>query len=87
MFDIVHSDIWGPSRISTTLGFQYFVTFIDDYSRCTWLFLMKNHFDLFPIFQKFYVEIHNQFGVRIKILRSDNAREYLSSSFTHFLST
>ncbi|KAG8661186.1 hypothetical protein MANES_02G216010v8 [Manihot esculenta] len=35
MFDIVHSDIWSPNRVSTTLGFQYFVTFINDYSRCT----------------------------------------------------
>ena len=41
-FEIVHTDVWGPCRIAPTLGFQYFVTFIDDYSRCTWLFLMKN---------------------------------------------
>ena len=47
---------------------------------------MKNRFE-FSIFQKFYAEIYNQFGICIKILRSDNAREYLSSSFTHFLST
>ena len=40
-FEFVHSDIWGPSRAESTLGFRYFVTFIDDYSRCTWLFLMK----------------------------------------------
>ena len=42
LFALVHSDIWGPSRFKSNLGFQYFVTFIDDYSRCTWLFLMKN---------------------------------------------
>ncbi|XP_021638354.2 xanthine dehydrogenase 1 isoform X2 [Hevea brasiliensis] len=35
MFEIVHSNIWGPSRVSTTLEFHYFVTFVDDYSRCT----------------------------------------------------
>ena len=34
-FELVHTDIWGPSRVESTLGFQYFVTFIDDYSRCT----------------------------------------------------
>ena len=38
-FALVHSDIWGPSRVKSTLGFQYFVTFIDDYSRYTWLYL------------------------------------------------
>ena len=36
-FDLVHTDVWGPCRTASTLGFQYFVTFIDDYSRCTWL--------------------------------------------------
>ena len=41
-FELVHVDVWGPCQIASTLGFQYFVTFIDDYSRCTWLFLMKN---------------------------------------------
>ena len=34
-FELIHTDIWGPSRIESTLGFRYFVTFIDDYSRCT----------------------------------------------------
>ncbi|RDX95195.1 hypothetical protein CR513_22320, partial [Mucuna pruriens] len=34
-FSIVHSDILGPSRV-TSFGFNYFVTFIDEYSRCTW---------------------------------------------------
>ena len=34
-FELVHINIWGPSRVESTLGFRYFVTFIDDYSRCT----------------------------------------------------
>ena len=51
-FELVHTDIWGPSRSASTLGFRYFVTFTDDYSRCTWLFLMKTRAELFSIFQK-----------------------------------
>jgi len=60
-FALVHSDIWGPSPIKSNLRFQYFVTFIDDYSRCIWLFLMKSRSELFSIFQSFYNEIKNQF--------------------------
>jgi len=56
-FELVHTDVWGPSCVLSVFGFQYFVTFIDDYSRCTWLFLIKNHFELFSIFQVFCVEI------------------------------
>ena len=64
-FELVHIDVWGPSRVESTLGFQYFVTFINDYSRCTWLFLMKTHANLFSIFQKFHVEIRTQFNTSI----------------------
>ena len=56
-FELVHTDVWGPCRIASTLGFQYFVIFIDDYSRCTWLFLMKNRAESYSIFHKFYAEI------------------------------
>ena len=56
-FELVNTDVWDPYRTESTLEFQYFVTFIDDYSRCTWLFLMKTRAELFSIFQKFYAEI------------------------------
>nr|CAN68461.1 hypothetical protein VITISV_037728 [Vitis vinifera] len=49
-FELIHTDVWGPCQTASTLGFQYFVTFIDDYSRYTWLFLMKNRAELFSIF-------------------------------------
>ena len=34
-FELVHTDVSSPSRTEYTLGFRYFVTFIEDYSRCT----------------------------------------------------
>ena len=84
---MVHSDIGGPSRVKSTLGFQYFVTFIDDYFRCTWLFLMKNCSELFHIFQSFFNEIKTQFSVSIRVLRSDNGCEYLSHSFKQYMAS
>ena len=47
---------------------------------------MKNRAKLFSIFQKFYVEIQTQFNISIRVLRSDNAREYFSAPFTSFMS-
>jgi len=46
---------------------------------------MKNCSELFSIFQTFFNEIKNQFGVSIRILHSDNAREYLFHSFNTFM--
>ena len=77
-------DIWGPSRISTLNGFLYFVIFVDDYSRMTWLFLMKERSELPCILSTFYNEIFVQFNKRIKILRSDNASKYTQSVMNSF---
>ena len=49
--------------------------------------LMKTRAELFSIFQKFHVEIRTQFNTSIHILRSDNAKEYLSTSFSSFMSS
>ena len=65
--------------------FRYFVTFVDDYSRTTWLYLMKNHSELFSHFRAFCVEIHTQFHVYVQNLRSDNAKEYVSEQFQSFM--
>ena len=46
--------------------------------------LIKTRAELFSIFQKFHVEIRTQFNISIRILRSDNAKEYFSMSFSSF---
>ncbi|XP_062090707.1 retrovirus-related Pol polyprotein from transposon TNT 1-94 isoform X3 [Humulus lupulus] len=84
-FELVHSDVWGPSPILSKPGFRYFVTFVDDYSRVTWLYLMKNRSELFPIFCAFCAKIQNQFNVHVRTLRSDNAKEYTSAQFQSYM--
>ena len=65
--------------------FRYFVTFVDDYSRTTWLYLMKNHSELFSHFRALCTEIHTRFHVSVQNLRSDNAKEYMSEQFQSFM--
>ena len=48
---------------------------------------MKTRIELFSIFQKFHAEIHIQFNTYIRILRSDNAKEYFSTPFSSFMSS
>ena len=66
-----------PVQFSPQLGFDI-VTFVDDYSRTTWLYIMKNRSELLSHFYAFYVEIHFQFHVYVQSLRSDYAKEYVS---------
>ncbi|KAA0062636.1 putative mitochondrial protein [Cucumis melo var. makuwa] len=39
-FTLVHSDVWGPSKITTSSGKWWFITFIDDHTRLTWVYLI-----------------------------------------------
>ena len=80
-FELVHSDVWGPCPVVSPIGFRYFVTFVDDYSQTTWLYLMKNRSELFSHFSAFCAEIKTLFHTSVQNLRSDNAKEYYSEQF------
>jgi len=82
----VHSDIWGPAPTPTMGGAQYFLLFIDDYSRFTWIYMMKNRHELPQIYINFAKMIQTQFSKVIKVFRRDNAMEYRDSKLLSFLS-
>ena len=83
-FHLVHSDIWGPINTPSLLGFRYFVIFVDDYSKVTYLYLMKQRSELYSIFKSFYMEIKTQFNASLHIFRSDNVHEYFHTSLSQF---
>ena len=49
-FDIVHSDVWGPSPITFKLGANYYISFIDDYTRYMWVYFKKHMSEFFTIY-------------------------------------
>ena len=85
VLDLIHTDVWGPTRESSMAGNRFFVTFIDDHSRKVWLFCMKQKSDVFSIFKRFKNEVEKETGRHIKILRSDGGGEYFSNEFSDFL--
>jgi histone deacetylase 1/2 len=50
--ELVYSDVWGPAQTSVS-GHTYYVSFIDAYSRFTWLYLLKSKADVFNVFVQF----------------------------------
>ncbi|XP_059590838.1 retrovirus-related Pol polyprotein from transposon RE1 isoform X3 [Vitis vinifera] len=85
VFSLIHSDVWGPSRIKNISGTRWFVTFVDDHTRVTWVFLMKEKSEVGHIFQTFNLMVQNQFNSKIQVLKSDNAKEYFTSSLSTYL--
>ncbi|CAL8092397.1 unnamed protein product [Prunus armeniaca] len=86
-FDLIHSDVWGPTPISSKGGARYYVSFIDDYSRYCWIYLMKRRYDFFTNFQNFRALVHTQFSIVIKCFRCDLSGEYTSRAFTDLLAS
>ncbi|KAL0545170.1 hypothetical protein IC582_020316 [Cucumis melo] len=84
-FGLIHSDIWGPAPCTTVNGYRYFVLFIDDYSRFTWIYFLKNRSSLYQIYVDFATIVQTQFSSTIKILPTDNAMEYKDSRLLSFL--
>lgn len=41
LFDVIHFDVSGPSFVTYVLGHRYFITLIDEFSMCMWIFLLK----------------------------------------------
>ncbi|KAM2573952.1 hypothetical protein TB2_005960 [Malus domestica] len=85
LFELVHSDIWGPTSESFD-GYKYFITFVDDYSKTTWLYLLKSKSEVMEVFKDFHNLVKNHFSSQIKTLRSDNGTEYTSQVMTQYLS-
>jgi transposase InsO family protein len=84
ILDLVHSDVCGPMTVSSLGGFLYYVTFIDDFSRKTWIYFMKTKDEVFSRFQEFKAQTENLTGKKIKVLRTDNGGEYTSNDFSDF---
>ena len=85
IFELIHSNVWGPSPVASIGGSRYFVIFIDDYSCYCWIFPMKSCSKLLPIYSNFAKMVETQFSKHIKTFRFDNALEYTQYAFQALL--
>lgn len=72
LFQLIHVDIWGAMAVETPAHYRYFLTIMDDFSRCTWIFLMVNKSEARMRLQNFVEYVRIQFNSTIQIIHSDN---------------
>jgi transposase InsO family protein len=84
-FDIIHSDVHGPLAVQSIGGKRYFVTFIDEFSRYTWIYFVRHKSDVKMVFQTFYNLVETQYSTKIKKLKTENGGEYVNKEMTAFL--
>lgn len=85
LLELIHSDVCGPMETQSFGKARYFVTFLDDYSKKIFVYVMHNKSEVLEKFTEFKKLVENQLNRTIKILRSDNGLEYVNKNFSKFL--
>jgi len=80
----VHTDVCGPIKPMSTGQNRYFLTFIGDFSRKTWIYFLKRKLEVLNCFKDFKAIVEKQNGYKIIIMRSDQGGEYTSNDFEAF---
>ncbi|GAU46782.1 hypothetical protein TSUD_351810 [Trifolium subterraneum] len=79
--ELIHFDIWGPTSIHSIHGHRYFLTAIDDFSRFTWVILLKSKAEVSSLVIQFITMIEKQFNTIVRTIRTDNGPEFLIPEF------
>jgi transposase InsO family protein len=82
--ELVHTDVCGPIKPMSTGQNRYFLTFIDDFSRKTWIYFLKRKSEVFNYFKDFQAIVEKQSGYKIRTVRSDQGGEYTTNDFEAF---
>ena len=77
----MHKYVWGPGQVSSLGGSCYYVTFIDDATRKTWICCIQNKSDVFDTFKKWKDLVDIETRNKLKCLISDNGGEYCNKEF------
>jgi len=77
-FNLLQCDICGPHKNPTHFGKRFYLTIVDDYTRCTWLFLINHKSETQHLLESFITFAQNQFQTSIKTIRVDNGLEFIS---------
>ena len=76
VLELIHTDICGPFPTASWNGHTYFITFIDNYSRYGYLYLIHEKAQALEVFKIFKAEVENKLGKKIKAVKSDRGGEY-----------
>jgi transposase InsO family protein len=82
--ELVHSDLCGPINPSSNGGKRYFITFIDDCSRKTWVYFLQDKSEALSAFKSFRTYVENEVERTIKTLQTDRGGEFCSKEFQVF---
>lgn len=84
IFELIHADIYGPHCLPSHDNKRFFLTFVDDYSRSTWVYMIQHKIDSVIVLKMFFALIENWFHSTIKRFRWDNGWEFFNNQLKSF---
>ena len=79
--ELIYYDICGLMNVRARHGAQYFITFIDDFTRFDHVYLISHRSEALDCFKRYSTLVENQLNTKIKSLRTDVGREYIFDLF------
>jgi transposase InsO family protein len=83
--ELLHMDLFGLIAYISIGGSKYCLVIVDDYSRFTWVFFLQEKSQTQETLKGFLRRAQNEFGLRIKKIRSDNGTEFKNSQIEGFI--
>jgi len=84
--ELLHMDLFGPSRTMSLGGNYYGLVIVDDYSRFTWTFFIATKDETYHVFKNFAKAVQNEKNNSIVSIKSDHGREFQNEKFDRFCS-
>lgn len=85
ILQLIHTDLMGPMEKTSIGGSRYVLTFIDDFSKKTFVCFLKSKSEVYENFVEFKQLVENETGKKIKTLRSDNGTEFVNNKMNSYL--
>ncbi|KAD5803068.1 hypothetical protein E3N88_14428 [Mikania micrantha] len=82
--ELIHTDLCGPMQVPSLGNSLYYLLFVDDLTRMSWVYFIHSKKEAFAKFKVFKAQVENECGHPIKVLRSDRGGEFSSQEFTSF---
>jgi hypothetical protein len=85
LLELLHMDLFDPIAYISIDGSKYCLVIVDDYSRFTWVFFLREKSQTQETLKGFLRRAQNEFRLRIEKIRSDNGMEFKNSQIEDFL--
>ena len=84
ILELIHTDVCGPMQTTTPSGNRYFMTMIDDHSKFTKVYLLKNKSEVPNKIKEYVKYVQTKFRITPKKIRSDRGGEYTGEELKNF---